>query len=81
MILMGLSTVIITEAEGTLTVEAVGPEAAEVDISLTKLSMSDDQPGTEDGLSKNIKDSVGNDLAIDTNLAGTVSEAPDTECY
>jgi hypothetical protein len=40
--------------------------------------VSDDQPSTKDGLSKNIKDSVGNDLAIDTNLAGTVSEAPDT---
>jgi hypothetical protein len=40
--------------------------------------VGEQQPSTEDGLSKNIKDGVGNDLAIDTNAAGTVSEAPDT---
>ena len=78
---MHLSTVIVTDAESALTVETVGPEATKVDISLAELGVSDDQPGTEDGLSKNIKDGIGNDLAIDTNLAGTVSEAPDTECY
>jgi hypothetical protein len=78
---MHLSTVIVTDAESALTVETVGPEASEVHISLAELGVSDDQPSTKDGLSKNIKDSVGNDLAIDTNLAGTVSEAPDTGCY
>ena len=78
---MHLSTVIVTDAESALAVETVGPEATKVDISLTELGVSDDQPSTEDGLSKNIKDGIGNDLAIDTNLAGTVSEAPDTECY
>jgi hypothetical protein len=75
--LMHLSTVVITETESTLTVEAVGPEATEVNIGLTELSVGDDQPGTEDGLGKNIEDGVGDDLAIDTNTAGTVSEAPD----
>ena len=40
--------------------------------------MSDDQPGTEDGLGKNVEDGVGDDLAVNTNTAGTVSEAPDT---
>jgi hypothetical protein len=75
--LMHLSTVVITETESTLTVEAVGPEATEVNIGLTELSVGDDQPGTEDRLGKNIEDGVGDDLAIDTNTAGTVSEAPD----
>ena len=78
---MHLSTVIVTDAESALTVETVGPEATKVDISFAQLGGSDDQPSTEDGLSKNIKDSVGDDLAIDTNLASTVSEAPDTVCY
>ena len=77
---MHLSTVIVTDAESALTVETVGPEATKVDISLAELGVSDDQPGTEDGLSKNIKDGVGNNLAIDTNLTGTVSEAPNTRC-
>jgi hypothetical protein len=78
---MHLSTVIVTDAESTLAVETVGPEATKVHIGLAELGVSDDQPSTEDGLSKNIKDSVGNDLAIDTDLAGTVSEAPNTVCH
>jgi hypothetical protein len=76
---MHLSTVIVTKAEGALTVKAVSPEAAEVDISLTELSVGDDQPSTEDGLSKDIEDGVGNDLAINTNTTGTVSKAPNTD--
>lgn len=78
--LMRLSTVIVTETESTLTVQAVGPEAAEVNIGFAELSVGDDQPSTENGLSKNIEDGVGDDLAINTNTAGTVSEAPDTGC-
>lgn len=73
---MHLSTVVVTEAESTLTVETVSPEATKVDISLTELGVSDDQPGAEDGLSKDIKDGVGDDLAIDTDATGTVSETP-----
>lgn len=72
-----LGTIIITETESTLAVKTVGPEATKVNIGLTELSMGDDQPGTEDGLSKYIENSVGDDLAIDTHTAGTVSEAPD----
>jgi hypothetical protein len=78
--LIHLSTVIVTETESTLTVQAVGPETAKVDLGLAELSVGDDQPSTEDGLSKNIEDSVSDDLAIDTNTAGTVGEAPDTRC-
>lgn len=75
---MHLSTVIVTKAESALTVEAVSPEATKVDISLTKLSVSDDQPSAKDGLSKNIENGVSDDLAVNTNATGTVSEAPDT---
>lgn len=76
---MHLSTVIVTKTEGALTVKAIGPEAAEVNIGLTELSVGDDQPSTEDGLSKDVEDGVGDDLAINTNTAGTVSKAPDTD--
>ena len=75
---MHLSSVIVTDAESALTVETVGPEATKVDISLAELGVSDDQPGTEDGLSKNIEDGVGDDLAVNTNAASTISETPDT---
>lgn len=76
---MHLSTVIVTKTESTLTVETIGPEATEINVGLAELSVGDDQPSTEDGLSKNIKDGVGHDLAINTNTAGTVGEAPDTD--
>ena len=74
---MHLSTVIVTETESTLAVEAIGPEAAKVNIGFAELGVGDDQPSTEDGLCKNVEDGVGNDLAINTYAAGTISEAPD----
>lgn len=73
---MHLSTVIVAEAESALTVETVSPEATEVNIGLAELGVSDEQPSTEDRLSKNIKDGVGDDLAVDTDTTGTVSKAP-----
>lgn len=73
---MHLGTVIVTQAESALAVETVCPEATEVNVSLTELSVGDDQPRAEDGLSKHIKDGVGHNLTINTNLAGAVSEAP-----
>lgn len=75
---MHLSTVIVTKTKSALTVEAVRPEATEVNISLAKLSVGDDQPSSEDGLSKNIEDGIGDNLAVNTDAAGTISEAPDT---
>jgi hypothetical protein len=75
------STVLVTETESTLTVQTVGPEATNLNLGLAKLGVGEQQPGTEDGLSKNVKNGVGNDLAVDTNVAGTVSKAPDTVNY
>lgn len=39
--------------------------------------MGEEQPGTEDWLGKNVKDGVGNDLAVDIGDTGTVSDTPD----
>lgn len=74
-----LGTVVITETESTLTVQAVGPEATKLNLALAKLGVGEQQPGTEDGLGKNVENGVGNDLTIDTNTASTVGEAPDTD--
>jgi hypothetical protein len=76
-----LRAIILTKANGTLAVETVGPEAVELDIALTELGVGDQQPGTEDTLGQNIQDSVRNNLAIDTNLAGAISKTPDTGSY
>lgn len=40
--------------------------------------MGDKEPGTEDTFGKDVKDSVGNDLAVNADLAGTICETPDT---
>lgn len=77
---MRLSTVIVAKAKSTFAVKTISPEATKVDISLTKLSVGDDQPSTEDRLSEDIEDSVGNDLTVDTDTASAISEAPDTRC-
>jgi hypothetical protein len=73
-----LRTIVLTKADGTLTAETVGPEAVELDIALTHLGVGDEQPGTEDTLGENIQDGIGNDLAINTNLAGAIGKTPDT---
>ena len=39
--------------------------------------MSEDEPETKDGLSKDIKDGIGNDFGIHVNVTGTISDTPD----
>jgi hypothetical protein len=73
-----LRAIVLAEADSTLTVEAVGPEAGKLDIRLTHLGVGDQEPGTEDTLGKDIQDSVSDDLAVNTNDAGTVGKTPDT---
>ena len=76
-----LRAVILTEADGTLAVETVGPEAVELNVALTQLGVSDQKPGTKDTLGENVQDSVGNDFTVNTDLAGTVGKTPDTIYY
>jgi hypothetical protein len=72
-----LSTVVLTNADGTLTAETVSPEAVELNIALAHVGVGNKEPGTEDSLGKDIEDSVGNDLSINASLAGTVGNTPD----
>jgi hypothetical protein len=74
-----LSTVVLTDADSTLTVETVGPEAVELNIALAEVGVGNKEPGTKDSLGKDIEDGVGDDLSIDTDLAGTIGNTPDTE--
>ena len=75
---MHLSTVVLTDADGTLAAETVSPEAVELNITLAHVGVGNKEPGTEDSLGKDIEDSVGNDLSINASLAGTVGNTPDT---
>ena len=74
-----LSTIVLTDADGTLPVEAVGPETVELNIAFAEIGMGNQEPGTEDTLGKNIQDSVGDNLAVNTDDAGTISKTPDTK--
>jgi hypothetical protein len=41
--------------------------------------VGEEEPGTEDGLGKDVKDGVGNDLLVNGGVAGAVGDTPDTE--
>jgi hypothetical protein len=73
-----LSAIVLTEADGTLTVETVRPETSELNIALTQLGVGDQQPGTEDTLGKNVQNGISDDLAVNTNLACAIGKTPDT---
>ena len=75
---MRLGTVVLTDADSTITVETVGPEAVELSVALTHVGVDNEEPGTEDGLGENVENGVDNDLSINADLAGTVGNTPDT---
>jgi hypothetical protein len=75
---MPLRSVIVTETDSTLATQAVGPKASEVNVGLGHLGVGDEEPDAENGLGKDIKNGVGDDLTIDGKFAGSVSNTPDT---
>jgi hypothetical protein len=74
-----LGTVVLTQADSTLLVETVRPETVELDVALGHVGVSDQEPSTEDSLGKHVQDGVGDDLAINANLARAVGKTPDTD--
>jgi hypothetical protein len=60
-----LRAIIVSKAETTLIGESMAPEAAEVDAGLWNPSMGTKEPQAKDRFGENVKDSVGDDLAID----------------
>lgn len=76
--IMHLSTLlVVTNTDVALRVEAVRPEATEVDVGLRHAGVAEEEPETENGLGEDIKNSVGDDLSVNAGLAGTVSNTPD----
>ena len=43
--------------------------------------MGEEEPETKDGLGKNVEDGVSNNLGVNTNVAGSISDAPDAAIY
>ena len=43
--------------------------------------MSEEEPEAKDGLGEDIENSVGNDLTINTNFAGSVGNTPDATVH
>lgn len=74
-----LSTlVVVTDTDSALVGETVGPEAADVDVDLWGTAVGEEQPSTEDWLSEDVQNGVGDDLLIDVHLAATVGHTPNT---
>lgn len=75
---MHLSTlVIVTDTDSALAAHAVGPEAANVNVSLWHAHVGKEEPSAEDWLGKDVENGVGNDLLIDVHVAAAVSNTPD----
>ncbi len=94
--LMRLRTlVVITDADGTVFAQTMGPEAFNVggaglvrrivQDGMDDLPghgvMSEEEPESENGLGENVKNGIGDDLGVDVGDAGTISDTPDAvEC-
>jgi hypothetical protein len=74
-----LRAIILADADSTLAVETVGPEAVKLDVALGHVGMSNQEPRTKDTLGEDIEDGVSNDLTVDAGLASTVGNTPDTK--
>jgi len=71
--------VVVTDTDGTLLAETLAPEATEVNVGLGELGVSEQEPGTENGLGKDVEDGVGNDLLVNVHDARTIGDTPDTK--
>lgn len=69
--------IVVTNTEGALLVEAVGPEAAKLEADLRDAGVTDQEPSTEPNLSEDIEDGVAHDLGINADAASPVGETPD----
>lgn len=75
---MRLSTlVVITNADGAFTAQPVGPETAKFYVGLWKICVGQEKPEAEDGLGKDIQDSVGNDFLVQISDPTTIGDTPD----
>ena len=69
--------VVVTNTDAAIGSQAVGPESADGGGSVRHGIVGEEEPEAEDGLGKDIKDGVGDDLTVDLQHTGTIGNAPD----
>jgi hypothetical protein len=74
-----LSTFFVVQTQGTLAVQAVGPEAAEGNIGLGNLCVRQEEPEAKDRLGKDVQNSIRNDLLVDRQMTASVGDPPDAK--
>ena len=73
----GLRTlVIVTDTQGAFLLHSMGPEALEGGGAGHGV-MGEEKPEAEDRLGKNVEYSVGDNLGIDVDVSGAISNTPD----
>jgi hypothetical protein len=72
-----LRAIFLADADSTLAVETIRPEAVELNIALAQVGVDNQEPCTEDTLGEDIENSVGDDLTVDADLTSTVGNTPD----
>ena len=68
--------VILTNTDGTLAADTVGPEATKLNLSLGHALVGEEQPSTEDRLGDQIKDTVEDSLRVGRDDVGTFRDSP-----
>jgi hypothetical protein len=54
------------------------PESANIDVRLRHPRVSNQEPQAEDGLGKDVKDGIGDNLTVNADFTGAVGNTPDT---
>lgn len=68
---------VVTNADGALVAEALGPEAIELDVGLGHVGVGEKEPEAEDDLGEDVEDGVGDDFSVDRGDARAVGDTPD----
>lgn len=68
-----------THTQGTLSGSTGSPETVNGGSRLGHLVVSGQQPETEDRLSKDVQNGIGNNLAVDTDDASAIGDTPDAK--
>jgi len=59
-----LRLIIISDTEGTLATDTVGPEAAQIDIRFWQVGVGDKKPGAKDGLGQDVEYGISDNGSI-----------------
>jgi len=71
-----LSTLVVIKTDGTLTTKTLGPPSIKFNVGLWHAAVGEEEPSTEDWLGEDVKDSIGNDLSVNIDVTGAISDTP-----